>query len=107
MMRSQRACWTGDLKLGRRSALSRVEPACPDERGGGCARVDSELGVDVVEVLPDGPTRYPKPFGDLGVRPALSNEIQDLAFARREPRHVLLLLEKQRAVNKLNDERSV
>ena len=38
-------------KLGRRSALSRVEPAFPDERGGGCARVDSELGVDVVEVL--------------------------------------------------------
>jgi hypothetical protein len=28
------------------------------------------------------PTRYPKAFGDLGVRPALGNEIQDLALAR-------------------------
>jgi hypothetical protein len=59
-----------------------VKPPFPDERSGGCARVDSELGVDVVEVLPHGPTRSPKAFGDLGVRAALGNEIQDLALAR-------------------------
>jgi hypothetical protein len=68
--------------------------------------VDAELGVDVVEVLPHGPKRHPKALCDFGVRPALGNEIQDLALARREPRQVLLLLEEQRAVNQLDDERS-
>ena len=71
----------------------------PDECRGSGARVHAELGVDVFEVLPNCHGWDPKALGDLSVCSALGDEIHDLALARRKPRDVLLLLEKQRAVN--------
>ena len=68
--------------------------------------MDPELGVNVLEVLPHCHGRDPKALGDLSVCHALGNEIQDLALARREPRQVLLLFEKQGPVNQLDDERA-
>jgi hypothetical protein len=44
--------------------------------------VDTKLGVDVVEVFPHGPGRDAEALSDLGVRPPLGDEIQDLSLAR-------------------------
>jgi hypothetical protein len=40
--------------------------------------VDAELGVDVLEMPPNGQRRDPKPFRDLCVRPALGDEFENL-----------------------------
>jgi hypothetical protein len=77
----------------------------PDECGGGGAGVDAELGVDVVKVLPHGIGLDPEALSDLRVRPALGDEIQDFPLARCEPGQALLLLEEQRAVNEVDEER--
>jgi hypothetical protein len=69
--------------------------------------VDAELGEDVLEVPPHSPGREPQRLGDLGVRPALGDEIEDLLLARREAGREPALLEQQRPVDEVDRERSL
>jgi hypothetical protein len=92
--------------VSRRDGL-RMRKSFPDESDGGGARVDSELGVDVFEVPPNGQRRYPQPFRDLRVRPALGDEVENLPLPLCEPGHRPLLGEEQRAVDELDHERAL
>ena len=76
-----------------------------DEGGGGGARVNAKLGVDVFEMLAHGQRRYPEPLGDLCVRPALRNEFENLPLARRKSRHPPSFLEDERALDEFDQER--
>ena len=67
----------------RAAEVSRVpdrDPPFPVEPDGGGAGMDTKLGVDVVEV-PHGPGRDAEALSDLGIRPPLGDEIQDLPLA--------------------------
>src|SRR6266536_3951054 len=92
---------------GTTSTVPKRETSFADERRRGGARVDTELREDVLQVPPDSPGRYPEGLRDLGIGPALGDEVQDLSLARCELRKALPLLEKQRAPDEIDDERPV
>jgi hypothetical protein len=57
------------------------------------ARVDAELGVDVLEMLPDRGRGDPQDLGDLGIGLPVSDPPEDLALARGQPELIACALE--------------